>query len=149
MVAKVQSLFLHVQGFCVGVKDLRNSSWLRFVEPYNTECNDWLSVEPCNNETNLCLQVTRLSVALGRQTKQFFLDNIKAREALLEEVKTDIRKRCKDRDVNVTGIFPLAHHSARGVKIVNKRFKGIEKVFNTNKLFNIRYLLHSTNLYYE
>lgn len=60
-----------------------------------------------------------------RRTKQFFLDNIKAREALLEEVKTDIRKRCKDRDVNVTGIFPLAHQSAREVKIVNKRFKGI------------------------
>lgn len=63
----------------------------------------------------------------------FFLDNIKAREALLK----DIRKRCKDRDVNANGIFPLAHHSAREVKIVNKRFKGIEKVFNTNKLFNI------------
>lgn len=58
-----------------------------------------------------------------RRTKQFFLDNIKARGALLEEVKTDIRKRCKDRDVNVTGIFPL--YSAREVKIVNKRFKGI------------------------
>lgn len=72
-----------------------------------------------------------------RQTKHFFLDYIKAREALLKEVKTDIRKRCKDRDVNANGIFPLAHHSAREVKIVNKRFKGIEKVFNTNKLFNI------------
>lgn len=71
-----------------------------------------------------------------RRRKQFFLANIKARGALLE-VKTDIRKRCKDRDVNANGIFPLAHHSARGVKIVNKRFKGIEKVFNTNKLFNI------------
>lgn len=68
-----------------------------------------------------------MSVALGRQTKHFFLDNIKAREALLEEVKTDIKKRCKDRNVNVTGIFPLAHHSAREVKIVNKRFKGIGK----------------------
>lgn len=55
--------------------------------------------------------------------KTIFLDNIKAREALLEEVKTDIRKRCKDRDVDVTGIFPL--YSAREVKIVNKRFKGI------------------------
>lgn len=72
-----------------------------------------------------------------RRTKHIFLANIKARGALLEEVKTYIRKRCKDRDVNVTGIFPLAHHSAREVKIVNKRFKGIEKVFNTNKLFNI------------
>lgn len=60
-----------------------------------------------------------------RRTKQIFLANIKARGALLKEVKTDIRKRCKDRDVNVTGIFPLAHHSAREVKIVNKRFKGI------------------------
>lgn len=62
-----------------------------------------------------------------RQTKQFFLDNIKAREALLKEVKTDIRKRCKDRDVIANGIFPLAHHSAREVKMVNKRFKGIGK----------------------
>lgn len=60
-----------------------------------------------------------------RRTKHFFLANIKARGALLEDVKTDIRKRCKDRDVNVTGIFPLVHHSAREVKIVNKRFKGI------------------------
>lgn len=84
-----------------------------------------------------------------RRTKHFFLANIKAREALLKEVKTDIRKRCKDRDVNVTGIFPQADHSAREVKIVNKRFKGIEKVFNTNKLFNIRCILPSTNLYYE
>lgn len=84
-----------------------------------------------------------------RRTKQIFLANIKARGGLLEEVKTYIRKRCKDRDVIVTGIFPLAHHSAREVKIVNKRFKGIEKVFNTNNLFNIRCLLHSTNLYYE
>lgn len=71
LVADVQSLFLHEQGFCVGVKDLRNSSWLRFAEPYNTKCNDLLSIEPCNNETNLYLQVTRLSVADAEQNKFF------------------------------------------------------------------------------
>lgn len=49
-----------------------------------------------------------------RRTKRIVLDNIKAREVLVEDVKTDIRKWYEDKDKNVTGIFPLAHHSARG-----------------------------------
>lgn len=46
-----------------------------------------------------------------RRTKRIVLDNIKPREVLVEDVKTDIREWYEDKDKNVTGIFPLAHHS--------------------------------------
>ncbi|XP_056003451.1 paramyosin-like [Ostrea edulis] len=48
-----------------------------------------------------------------RRTKRIVLANIKARDTTYEDVKADIEEWCENKDVNVSSIFLLAHHSAR------------------------------------
>lgn len=48
-----------------------------------------------------------------RKSRRIVLANIKARGTSYEEVKDDIKEWCDHRDVNIHGIYLLAHHSKR------------------------------------
>lgn len=81
-------------------------------ESEKTERSDWLSRKYHNKDTKSAF--TGYTFVRGkRRTQRIVLANIKARGSSFEDVKTEIIKWCEDRGVNVSGIFLLAHHSAR------------------------------------
>lgn len=78
----------------------------------NTDHNVWISKEHYSEEKKS--HFTGYTFVRGKhRTKPIVLANIKARGTIFEEVKTDIMKWCEERNVSISGIFLLAHHSER------------------------------------
>lgn len=77
----------------------------------NTKCNDLLSRDHFNKETK---PDTGYPPVRGkRRTKQIVLANIKAQRKSFEDVKTEIIALCTKKNVNVSDITCLRHHSER------------------------------------
>lgn len=80
------------------------------LESENTENSDWLSRKYHKKDTKSVF--TGYTFVRGKR-RTIVPANIKAWGSSFEDVKTEIIKWCKDKDVNVSGVFLLAHPSER------------------------------------